>query len=138
MDMNEAVAKAIAAERTIAGVTVRQLASDAGIPERSLMRILGAEREINVNQVEKIAAAFKLYPHEIIEHAEQILERANRVAPELSNVVIANFGGDNVGGPSDNEHIGESWEVADAPVEYDGVMAAKKGTRKADDLPHAE
>lgn len=81
MDMNEAVAKAISAERSIAGMTVKELAAEAGIPERSLMRVLQAERDIKVNQVEQIANALRLYPHEIIEHAETILERSRREAP---------------------------------------------------------
>lgn len=93
MDMNEAVAKALSAERTIAGLTVRKLAETAGIPERSLMRILQAERDIKVNQVELLAQALRLYPHEIIEHAETILERANRAAPDISNVTPLNVGG---------------------------------------------
>lgn len=83
MDMNEAVAKAISAERSIAGVTIRKLSTQAGIPMSSLMRVLQAEREIKVNQVAAIAAALELYPHEIIEHAETILSRANRTAPQL-------------------------------------------------------
>lgn len=83
MDMNKAVAKAIGAERNIAGLTVRKLAAVSGIPERSLMRILQAERDIKINQVQAIARALKLYPHEIIEHAEQILARASREAPTL-------------------------------------------------------
>jgi len=90
--MNEAVAKALSAERTIAGLTVRKLAEVAGIPERSLMRILQAERDIKVNQIELLAQALRLYPHEIIEHAEQILERSQRAKPDLSNVTHADFG----------------------------------------------
>lgn len=93
MDMNEAVAKALSAERTIAGLTVRKLAEVAGIPERSLMRILQAERDIKVNQVELLAQALRLYPHEIIEHAEVILERANRATPDIAKVAILNVGG---------------------------------------------
>ncbi|KUF07244.1 hypothetical protein [Leucobacter sp. G161] len=45
--------------------------------------------------------------------------------------------GDNAETP-DDDHVGESWEVADEPVAYDGLMAAKKGKRQADELPHAE
>ena len=83
MDMNEAVAKAIGAERHVANLTIRALADLAGIPERSLVRILKAERDIKMNQVEQIATALKLYPHEIVEHAELILERAGRDVPTL-------------------------------------------------------
>lgn len=45
--------------------------------------------------------------------------------------------GDN-SGTAEDEHVGESWEVANEPVDYDGRMAAKKGKRQADELPHAE
>lgn len=78
MDMNEATSKAIGAERGIAGMTVRDLASASGIPERSLMRVLQAERDIKVNQVAQIAAALGIYPHELIETAEQLLAREQR------------------------------------------------------------
>ena len=78
MDMNEATAKAITAERAIADLTVRELSERSGIPLSSLMRILGAEREIKVNQIAKLAEALALYPHEIIESAENILDRDGR------------------------------------------------------------
>lgn len=78
MDMNEATAKAIGAERSISGMTVKELSAKADIPERSLMRVLQAEREIKVNQIAKIADALGLYPHEIMETAENILERESR------------------------------------------------------------
>lgn len=78
MDMNEAVASAINAERAIAKLTVRSLAEASGIPERSLMRVLQAERDIKISQVAQIASALGIYPHELIEHAEQILARHDR------------------------------------------------------------
>ncbi|GAB2457819.1 hypothetical protein [Xylanimonas ulmi] len=84
MDMNGAVAKAIGAERSIAEMTVKQLSDASGIPARSLMRVLGAERDIKVNQVADLAAALGVYPHELIEHAEQILARSSR---DRGNVV---------------------------------------------------
>lgn len=83
MDMNAATAKAIGAERNIAGLTVRELAAASRIPERSLMRVLQAERDIKVNQVADIAQALGIYPHELIEHAEQILSRSKRERPTL-------------------------------------------------------
>lgn len=109
MDMNEAVAKAIGAERSIAGLTVRELATLTGIPERSLMRILQAERDIKVNQVEQIAGALRLYPHEIIERAEVILERAARLAP----VIDGRFGQD--------EETYELREAAHEEIDDDGA-----------------
>ena len=78
MDMNEATAKALTAERAISGLTVRQLATRSGIPLSSLMRILSAEREIKVNQVASLAAALGVYPHEVVEYAERLIERCDR------------------------------------------------------------
>lgn len=48
MDMNQAIAKAISAERAIAGMTVRELSEASGIPVSTLMRILSAERDIKI------------------------------------------------------------------------------------------
>lgn len=87
MDMNEATAKALQAERAIADITVRELSKQAGIPLSSLMRVLGAERDIKVNQVAQLATALGVYPHEIIERAETILARADRAATGNAEVV---------------------------------------------------
>jgi predicted transcriptional regulator len=87
MDMNEAIAKAIQAERAVADITVRQLSQRAGIPLSSLMRVLSAERDIKVNQVAQIATALEVYPHDIVEHAEQILARSQRRAAGGGEVV---------------------------------------------------
>lgn len=78
MDMNEATSAAISAERAIAKLTVKELSALSGIPERSLMRILQAERDIKVNQIADLAAALRIYPHELIESAEIILARDGR------------------------------------------------------------
>lgn len=86
MDMNEATAKAIAAERSIAGMTVRELSAKANIPQSSLMRVLQAEREIKINQIAKIADALGIYPHEIVETAENILDREERKPLQLRTV----------------------------------------------------
>lgn len=80
MDINQATARAISAERAIAGLTVRELSARSGIPVSTLMRILGAEREIKISQIELLAGAFGIYPHEIVEQAEVIMERAARPA----------------------------------------------------------
>lgn len=76
MDMNQAVAKAIAAERAIAGLTVRELSTRADIPLSTLMRILGAEREIKITQLEQLAAVFGITPVDIVLRAQEICERA--------------------------------------------------------------
>lgn len=78
VDMNEATAAAIQAERAIAKMTVRALSEKSGIPMSSLMRVLQAERDIKVNQVAVLATALKIYPHELIESAEAILAREGR------------------------------------------------------------
>lgn len=85
MDINQATAKAIAAERAIAGLTVRELSDQSGIPTSTLMRILGAEREIKVTQVDRLAQVFGIYPHEIVERAEVIMGRS---AAEPSKVTV--------------------------------------------------
>lgn len=91
MDMNEAVASAISAERSIAKMTVRALSEAAGIPERSLMRVLQAERDIKVNQIADLAQALGIYPHELLEHAEQILARSRRSRPALIALSEADY-----------------------------------------------
>lgn len=55
MDMNHVIAKAISAERAIAGMTVRELSEASGIPVSTLMRILSAERDIKINQIAQLA-----------------------------------------------------------------------------------
>ena len=91
MDMNQAVAKAIAAERAIAGLTVRQLSAVSGVPVSSLMRILGAEREIKVTQLEQLATAFGITPVDILIRAQEIRERSEvmREAEERLNTPSA-------------------------------------------------
>ena len=58
MDMNQAIAKAVSAERAISGMTVRELSEASGIPVSTLMRILSAERDIKINQITQLARAF--------------------------------------------------------------------------------
>lgn len=78
MDMNEATSMAIAAERSAAHMTIKELAEKSGVPERTLIRLLKNERNINVMQVAQIANAVGIYPHELIESAERFLERDKR------------------------------------------------------------
>lgn len=121
MDMNEAVAKAISAERSIADLTVRELAAASGIPERSLMRVLTAERDIKVNQVADLAAALRVYPHEILEHAEQILARSRR---DIAEVVTLRPPADAGSGDSESRFakLGSGREFAeDAAAHHDEV-----------------
>jgi transcriptional regulator with XRE-family HTH domain len=119
MDMNQAVAKAIGAERTIASMTVRELAAAAGIPERSLMRILTAERDIKVNQVAELAAALRVYPHELIAAAEQILARSERPAADVLQLRRP------VSAPTDHE-VRELRAVADDAPDWEAEDEARE------------
>lgn len=92
MDMNEATSKALAAERSAAHLTIKELAEKSGVPERTLIRVLKNERNINVIQVAQLANALGVYPHEIIESAERFVERAERgpvVLPDAEPVALA-------------------------------------------------
>ncbi len=61
----------------------------ADIPERTLIRVLKGERDINVLQIAKLAPVFGLYPHEIMDSAEKLIERADRgTVPDLSTTDI--------------------------------------------------
>lgn len=78
MDINEATAKALSAERAAAGLTIKELSNASGVPERTLIRMLKNERDIKITQVAQISAALGIYPHEIIETAEHFIERADK------------------------------------------------------------
>jgi transcriptional regulator with XRE-family HTH domain len=74
--MNEAMAKAISAERAISGMTVKELSAASGIPERTLMRMLLAERDIKIDQLALVADAFGIAPHQLMARAEEIRARS--------------------------------------------------------------
>lgn len=75
MDMNHAIAKAISAERAIAGMTVRELSEASGIPVSTLMRILSAERDIKINQIAQLARAFHTTPADLVWRAQELIRR---------------------------------------------------------------
>lgn len=85
MDMNEATSKAIAAERSAAHLTIKELAKKANLNERTLIRLLQNERNINVIQLAQLAEVFGVYPHELIEAAERFIERDERGPVSLSS-----------------------------------------------------
>lgn len=78
MDINEATSRVLSAERSAAHMTIKELVAQSEIPERTLIRVLKGERDINVLQIAKLAPVFGLYPHEIIESAEKLIERSER------------------------------------------------------------
>ena len=79
MDINEATAKAIAAERSAAGLTIKELSEESGVPERTLIRMLKNERDIKVTQIAQLSEVFGINPHELIEEAEKFIDRAARI-----------------------------------------------------------
>lgn len=86
MDINEAISRVLSAERSAAHLTIKELSAEADIPERTLIRVLKGERDINVLQIAKLAPVFGLYPHEIMDAAEKLIERADRRrVPDLSS-----------------------------------------------------
>lgn len=94
-------------------MTVKELSEKSGVPERSLMRVLQAEREIKINQLAQIAAGLDIYPHEIVESAENILDRETRRETKLRAVE----------NPSDDKRIFD-------PRKYG--LAAAEDTRDVD------
>ena len=80
MDINEATAKALSAERAASGLTIKELAEKSGIPERTLIRVLKGERDINMLQISKLAPVYGMQPHEIIVEAERYIARDRRNA----------------------------------------------------------
>lgn len=85
MDINEAISRVLSAERSAAHLTIKELSAEADIPERTLIRVLKGERDINVLQIAKLAPVFGLYPHEIMDSAEKLIERDRRHIPDLSS-----------------------------------------------------
>lgn len=89
MDINEAISRVLSAERSAAHLTIKELSAQADIPERTLIRVLKGERDINVLQIAKLAPVFGLYPHEIMDSAEKLIERAERGnVPDLSTTDV--------------------------------------------------
>lgn len=78
MDINEAMAKSISAERAAAGLTIKELAEKSTINERTLLRLLKNERNINVRHVALLAEVFDLKPHELVKQAEIYMQRELR------------------------------------------------------------
>jgi transcriptional regulator with XRE-family HTH domain len=86
MDINEATAKAISAERSAAGLTIKELAEKSGVPERTLIRILKDERDIKVDQLWRLSEVFAILPHELLENAERYMERDLRESFDVSQL----------------------------------------------------
>lgn len=73
--LNGAVVRQIKAERAANGMTVKQLATASGIPERTLTRYLNFERALQLGDVEALAAALGLAGEALVVRAQS--ERAD-------------------------------------------------------------
>jgi transcriptional regulator with XRE-family HTH domain len=72
--MNAAVAAELRAERAARQLTVEQLAERSLIPKRTLLRLLNAERSINIEHLAAMAEALDTDPIRIMNRAEQRYE----------------------------------------------------------------
>lgn len=74
--LTDAVAATLRAERAAADLTTLALAELSGVPERTLMRILAAERDISVKQIDLLTRALGISSAYVMTEAERRLERA--------------------------------------------------------------
>lgn len=75
MDINSAVAAELRAERGALSVTVDRLAETSGVPKRTLIRYLKAERSIDIASLWSIATSLGVDPGEIMRRAELRMSR---------------------------------------------------------------
>lgn len=75
--LNAAVAATLNGERTAAGLTHDDLAELSGVNKRTLMRLLKAQRDIDVNVMAALAAVFNLTPAELLAKAEDWQRRTD-------------------------------------------------------------
>lgn len=76
--LNAALAATLRAERAATSMTVDRLAAKSGIPKRTLLRLLNAERHINTDHLYALATAFELEPADLIVMAQRRLGRVQR------------------------------------------------------------
>jgi len=67
--MNAALAATLRAERAVKRMTIDSLVSRSGIPKRTLMRLLNAERMINAEHLNSLADALQVPIATLIERA---------------------------------------------------------------------
>jgi transcriptional regulator with XRE-family HTH domain len=77
--LNAALAATLRAERGATSMTVDQLAAKSGIPKRTLLRLLQAERHINTDHLYALAVAFELEPADLIQMAQRRLARLAKI-----------------------------------------------------------
>ncbi|MDR1294440.1 MAG: helix-turn-helix transcriptional regulator [Bifidobacteriaceae bacterium] len=80
VDINQATALALRAERAISGMTLRDLARASGVPRSTLVRVLDASREIRVTTVDQLAEAMGIPALTIHERAYELMRREGGAA----------------------------------------------------------
>lgn len=73
--LNIALGRQLAAERTAAGLSLRQLSALSGVSVESITRYEHAKRDIPMPALGKLAAVFKLRPSQLVAAAEERMER---------------------------------------------------------------
>lgn len=73
--INAAVAAELRAERGAQKITVEALAQRSGVPKRTLLRLLNAERGIAMEPLTAIAGALNVPVSLVVSRAEERLER---------------------------------------------------------------
>ena len=73
--INAAVAAELRAERGAQKITVEALAQRSGVPKRTLLRLLNAERGIAMEPLAAIAGALNVPVSLVVSRAEERLER---------------------------------------------------------------
>lgn len=81
--LNAAVAAAFRAERGALGMTFDELSEKSGVPVRSLMRFLNAQRHMDVAVVDAISEGLGMTPLEVIENAQRRLAKAVAELPQI-------------------------------------------------------
>ena len=68
--MNAALAATLRAERAVKRITIDELALKSGIPKRTLIRLINAERALNIGHIVSLADALELPIEVLIERAK--------------------------------------------------------------------
>lgn len=75
--LNSAVAAELRAERGAQEMTIIELAQGAGLSESTAIRLLGNQRPIRVDVLERICEALRVSPGEILRRAQARMDRAD-------------------------------------------------------------
>lgn len=76
---------AIKEQKKKQGFTNNELAKKLNISERTVLRMLNGESDINVSQLARIAAVFNMYPHQLLRQGEEELQK--QVLEDMSDEI---------------------------------------------------